>query len=163
LSGATLRSSWRSPTASVSWARSTRCWRCAPRPVSCLGRVALDGTKLKADASRHKATSYDHIVPKIEQLKAEVKELLAEAEAADAAEDAELGEDRRGDELPSELARRESRLRKLAEAKESIKSEAREKAAAVARTKAEAAGKSTAEGRAARSRCSGGRQAQAVL
>ncbi len=110
-----------------------------------LGRVALDGTKLDANASRHKAMSYDHIVPRIEQLRAEVEGLLAEAEATDRAEDEAFGEDRRGEELAPELARRESRLRKLREAKEAIESEARDRAEAAAREQAEAAGKSEEE------------------
>jgi len=65
-----------------------------------LGRVALDGTKLRASASRHKAMSHDRMQPRIEQLEAEVRSILAEAEATDLAEDEEFGEDRRGDELP---------------------------------------------------------------
>jgi len=71
-----------------------------------LGRVALDGTKLRASASRHKAMSYDHMKKKIEQLDAEVREILAEAEAVDREEDEAFGADRRGDEVPAELARR---------------------------------------------------------
>jgi transposase len=118
---------------------------CAKAGLVRLGRVALDGTKLLANASRHKAMSYDHIVPKIEQLQAEVDAMLAEAEAVDAAEDEAYGEDRRGDEIAPELRRRESRLEKLRAAKEAIEAEAREKADTTARTKAEAAGKSEAE------------------
>jgi transposase len=129
---------------------------CAKAGLVSLGRVALDGTKLLANASRHKAMSYDHIVPKIEQLQAEVDAMLAEAEAVDQAEDEAYGEDRRGDELPPELARRETRLEKLRAAKEAIEAEAREKAEVAARERAEAAGKSdeevTAAGRAAAER-----------
>ena len=110
-----------------------------------LGRVALDGSKLLANASRHKAMSYDHIVPKIEQLQAEVDAMLAEAETIDQAEDEAYGEDRRGDEVAPELRRRESRLEKLRAAKEAIEAEAREKAEATAREKAETAGKSGEE------------------
>ncbi|MGH3010198.1 MAG: IS1182 family transposase [Gaiellaceae bacterium] len=106
-----------------------------------LGRVALDGTKLIANASAHKAMSYDHIVPKIQHLQAEVDAMLAEAEAIDQEEDAAFGVDRRGDEVAPELRRRESRLEKLREAKEAIEQEARDKAKAAARNKAEAAGK----------------------
>ena len=84
----------------------------APR----LGRVALDGSKVKANASKHKAMSYDRMREKQRQLRAEVTQLLAQAEAADAAEDAEDGADRRGDELPAELQRRESRLARIREA-----------------------------------------------
>ncbi|MDQ1470126.1 MAG: hypothetical protein QOJ99_1606 [Bryobacterales bacterium] len=77
-----------------------------------LGRVALDGTKMKANASRHKAMSYDRMQEKDKQIRAEVKQLLEQAEAADAEEDARHGRDRRGDELPEELQRRESRQRR---------------------------------------------------
>ena len=82
-----------------------------------LGRVALDGTKMKANASKHKAMSYDRMKDKEQQLRAEVRQLLEQAETADAAEDAQYGGHRRGDELPEELQRRESRLKKIREAK----------------------------------------------
>ncbi len=118
---------------------------CAKAGLVRLGRVALDGTKLDANASKHKAMSYDHIVPRIAELEAEVKALLEEAERVDRAEDEAFGEDRRGDELSAELARRESRLEKLRAAKEAIEAEAREKAEAAARKKAEAANKSEEE------------------
>ena len=118
---------------------------CAKAGLVSLGRVALDGTKLDANASRHKAMSYDHIVPKIAGLEAEVASLLAEAEAVDQAEDEAFGPDRRGDEIAPELRRRESRLAKLREAKEAIEQEARERAAAQTRKKAEKAGKSENE------------------
>ena len=118
---------------------------CAKAGLVKLGRVALDGTKLTANASRHKAMSYDRIVPKIDELQAEVDAMLAEAEATDEAEDAAYGADRRGDEVAPELARRESRLQKLRQAKEAIEQEAKEKAEAAARKRAEAAGKPEAE------------------
>src|SRR6266403_4642824 len=73
-----------------------------------VGRVAVDGTKVKANASKHKAMSYDRMKEKERQIRAEVRELLAQAEAADAAEDALYGADQRGDELPEELQRRET-------------------------------------------------------
>jgi transposase len=95
-----------------------------------VGRVALDGSKVKANASKHKAMSYKRMGDKQRQLRAEVKQLLAQADAADAAEDAEYGVDRRGDELPAELQRRESRLTRIREAKRVL--EARAKEAAVA-------------------------------
>src|SRR5882672_2896406 len=95
-----------------------------------LGRVALDGTKMKANASKHKAMSYDRMQEKDKQIRAEVKQLLEQAEAADAEEDARHGKDRRGDELPEELQRRESRLKKIREAKRALEARAREKAAA---------------------------------
>ncbi len=95
-----------------------------------VGRVAVDGTKVKANASRHKAMSYDRMLEKEKQLKAEVKQLLAQAEAADAAEDQQYGKDRRGDELPTELQRRETRIKKIQEAKRAIERRAHDKAAA---------------------------------
>ena len=110
---------------------------CAEAGLVKLGRVALDGTKLRASASRHKAMSYDRLGPRIDELETEVKDLLAEAEAADRNEDEAFGEDRRGDELPAELARRETRLQKMRAAKEAIEHDAKEKAAAKARAKAE--------------------------
>lgn len=95
-----------------------------------VGRVALDGTKVKANASKHKAMSYDRMLEKEKQLKAEVKRLLAQAEAADAEEDALYGKNRTGDELPAELERRETRLKKIKEAKRAVEERARQKAVA---------------------------------
>jgi transposase len=95
-----------------------------------VGRVALDGTKIKANANKHKAMSYGRMQEKEKELCDEVKSLLAQAEAADAAEDALHGKDRRGDELPEELQRRESRLKKIREAKQAVEERAREKAVA---------------------------------
>jgi transposase len=95
-----------------------------------VGRVALDGTKVKANASKHKAMSYDRMLEKERQLKGEVKQLLEQAEAADAEEDARYGKDRRGDELPAELERRETRLKKIREAKRAVEERARQKATA---------------------------------
>src|ERR1035441_2797275 len=71
---------------------------CATAGLVSLGRVALDGTKLRASASRHKAMSYDHMVTKTEQLRAEVREILAEAEAVDREEDEAFGADHRRSE-----------------------------------------------------------------
>ena len=118
---------------------------CATAGLVSLGRVALDGTKLRAAASRHKAMSYDRIGPKISQLEEEVAAIVAEAEATDATEDAVFGEDRRGDELPAELARRESRLAKLRAAKAAIEAEAAEKAAAQAAERARSKGADATE------------------
>jgi transposase len=121
---------------------------CGEAGLLSLGRVALDGTKLRASASRHKAMSYDRLGPRIEQLEKEVAEILAEAEAADRAEDDEFGEDKRGDEVPAELARRETRLVKLRAAKEAIEAEARDKAAHRAAEKAREQGANEHEARA---------------
>src|SRR5215212_8250711 len=68
-----------------------------------VGRVALDGTKIKANASKHKAMSYGRMPEKQRQLRDEVRQLLAQAEAADAADDAAYGTDQQGDELPADL------------------------------------------------------------
>jgi transposase len=95
-----------------------------------VGRVALDGTKVKANASKHKAMSYERMQEKEKQLKAEVKQLLEQAEAADQEEDARHGKGRRGDELPAELERRETRLKKIKEAKRALEERARQKAVA---------------------------------
>ena len=97
-----------------------------------LGHVALDGTKVKANASKHKAMSYGRMEKAEAELQAEVERLLAEAQAADAAEDAQYGKGRRGDELPEELARRESRLQRIREAKAVLEQRAREEEAAKA-------------------------------
>ena len=95
-----------------------------------LGRLALDGTKIKANASRHKAMSYDRMQTEEARLQQEIRELLAQAESEDQADDAQHGSNRRGDELPDELQRRESRLKKIREAKAALEEEARAKAAA---------------------------------
>jgi transposase len=95
-----------------------------------VGRVALDGTKVKANASKHKAMSYDRMLEKEKALKAEVKQLLLQAEVADAEEDVRYGKNRSGDELPAELERRESRIRKIREAKRAVEQRAQAKAAA---------------------------------
>ena len=95
-----------------------------------VGRLALDGTKIKANASRHKAMSYDRMQTEEARLQQEIRDLLAQAEAEDQSDDAQHGANRRGDELPDELQRRESRLKKIREAKAALEAEARAKAAA---------------------------------
>jgi len=89
-----------------------------------LGHVSIDGTKMKANASKHKAMSYKRMKEEEARLEAEVQELLKEAEAVDEEEDRKYGKDRRGDELPKELAFRESRLKKIREAREALEAEA---------------------------------------
>jgi transposase len=93
-----------------------------------LGRVVLDGSKVKANASKHKAMSYGRMQDAEKRLKEEVKRLLEQAEATDAEEDTRYGGDRTGDELPADLARRESRLQKIQEAKRALVERAREQA-----------------------------------
>jgi len=89
-----------------------------------LGHIALDGTKVKAKASRHKAMSYGRMKEEETRLPGEIQELLAQAEAADGQEDEDQGRDRRGDELPEELARRESRLQRIRKAKQALEAQA---------------------------------------
>ena len=95
-----------------------------------LGHVALDGTKIKANASKHKAMSYKRMKEEEARLEAEVAELLKKAEAEDEEEDRRYGKDKRGDELPKELAIRESRLQKIREAKTALEEEAKRDAVA---------------------------------
>jgi Transposase DDE domain/Transposase domain (DUF772) len=92
-----------------------------------LGPVALDGPKVKANASKHKAMSYGRMSEAEQKLQQEVEALLRQAEATDAAEGARYGKGRQGDELPDELARRESRLTKIREAKAALEIEARQR------------------------------------
>jgi len=93
-----------------------------------LGHVALDGTKVKANASKHKAMSYERMAKAEKELEEEVQALLAEAARVDAEEDGKYGKGKRGDELPGELRRRETRLAKIREAKAALEREAREQA-----------------------------------
>jgi len=85
-----------------------------------LGRVAIDGTKIKSNASRHKAMSYDRMKQEEEKLENQIAELLKQAEQTDREEDEEYGSENRGDEVPEELQRRESRLKKIREAKKRL-------------------------------------------
>jgi transposase len=94
-----------------------------------LGHVAVDGTKIQGNASKHKAMSYEHMGATEKKLHEEVEELLRRAEAVDAAEDEKYGKGQSGDELPAELARRESRLAKIRAAKAELEAEAQQKAA----------------------------------
>ena len=90
-----------------------------------LGHVALDGTKLRANASKHKAMSYARMGPAEAELAAEVEGRLAQAEGADAAEDAALGADRRGDEMPAWMRNKRRRLQRIRAAKAELEAEAR--------------------------------------
>ena len=89
-----------------------------------LGRVAIDGTKIKANASKHKAMSYERILRQEQRLREEVKRLLAEAEQTDKDEDKRYGRNRQGDQLPAELGRREERLKCIAEARQALQARA---------------------------------------
>ena len=101
-----------------------------------LGHVALDGAKVRANASKHKAMSYKRMKEQAAQLTAEVAELLRRAQEADEEEDRRYGQDQRGDELPEELAFREGRLEKIREAMAALEAEAQ-----AAAEQAEAEGK----------------------
>ena len=95
-----------------------------------LGHVSLDGTKVKANASRHKAMSYQRMQQEEKRLKQEIRALLQQAESMDAEEDQRYGPDRRGDELPEELARRQTRLKRIRQAKRALEAQAKEAAQA---------------------------------
>jgi transposase len=113
-----------------------------------LGHIAIDGTKEQANASKHKAMSYGRMVEAEKRLLEEVQKLLQEAEQVDAAEDAQYGKGKRADELPKELARRESRLKKIGEAKAALEAQAKERAevlAAEAKAKLEERARKEAE------------------
>ena len=95
-----------------------------------VGLVAPDGSKVKAHASKHKAMSYDRTKEQEKAIRKQVRELFWRAAETDAAEDRRYGKDKRGDELPKELQRHETRLQKIREAKKALESRARGKAAA---------------------------------
>jgi transposase len=111
-----------------------------------LGHVALDGTKIKANASKHKAMSYDRMKKREAELEAEVDRWLAAAEAADAEEDKLYGQ-KRGDEMPDWVADKQKRLQKIREAKAELEAEAKAAAEAEARRREKAEQKRIAEGR----------------
>ena len=111
-----------------------------------LGNLSTDGSKIEANASRHKAMSYAYMVKDLQRLEREIEQLLQETARVDAEQDAALGA-RRGDELPDELKRREERIQKIKEAKARLEAEAQARAAAEqqerdqAQAEREAAGK----------------------
>ncbi len=109
---------------------------CQAAGMVSLGRVALDGTKVRANASKRKAMSYARMTEKEKALAGEVSALLAEAERIDKAEDKKFGKNHRGDELPAELARRETRLAAIQTAKAALEAEARDAARDEAERKA---------------------------
>lgn len=111
-----------------------------------VGTLAIDGSKVKANASKHKAMSYDRMNKEEKRLKREIQAITKMAADVDEAEDVEFGPNCRGDELPKELARRETRMKTIQEAKERLerrKAEAAREADAERKQKAEA----EAEGR----------------
>ncbi|MGH6830134.1 MAG: IS1182 family transposase [Methylocella sp.] len=112
-----------------------------------LGHVALDGTKIKANASKHKAMSYARMKQREAELQAEVDRWLAAAEAADAEEDALHGRDKRGDEMPDWVADKAKRLAKIREAKAALEAEAKAAAEEKAQVEGEAEEKRAALGK----------------
>lgn len=116
-----------------------------------LGNLALDGAKVRANASRHKAMSYGYMKKEVERLREEIAELLHRAEEVDAEQDAALGS-RRGDELPEELRRRRERLAAIEEAMARLEAEAQEQAAQKRAEREQAEAKRQAEGRKRRGR-----------
>ena len=102
-----------------------------------LGRVASDGSRLKANASKHKAMSYQRMKEQEQRLHEEVRRSLRRAEAIGAEEDAEHGRDNPGNELPAELQRRKERLRRIREAKRALEEQARAEAEAEGKSKEE--------------------------
>ena len=93
-----------------------------------LGRVAIDGTRIKANASKHKAMSYGRMKQKELELRQRVEDLMRHVDQTDAEEDRKFGHDLRDDELPQELATQKARLKKIREAKAALEAEARRKA-----------------------------------
>lgn len=118
-----------------------------------LGNLSTDGTKMKANASRHKAMSYGYMNKEIQRLEAEVEQLLKQAEQVDAEQDAALGS-RRGDELPAELKRRADRLVKIHAAKARLEAAACVTAADEQRRRDEEQAQREAEGRKRRGKVS---------
>ena len=90
-----------------------------------LGKLSIDGTKVRANASKRKAMSYDRMQAEEQRLESEVEALLRQADAVDEAEDSRLGAEVRGDDLPAELRRREERLAAIREAKARLEAAAR--------------------------------------
>ena len=103
-----------------------------------MGTLAIDGSKLKANASKHKSMSYGRMKSEEKRIAAEIRRITKVAKGIDDAEDAEFGPDFRGDELPAELRRRKDRLKKIREAKERLEREQAEEDEASGRGKQQA-------------------------
>jgi transposase len=112
---------------------------CQKAGLVSLGLVALDGVKVKANASKHKAMSHERMLKSERQLEAEMRALLRKAEIIDAQEDGQYGKDKRGDEIPEELKRRSSRLEWIRKAKAELEAEAAAAKTALRNDEAEAA------------------------
>lgn len=116
-----------------------------------LGTIAVDGTKVQGNASRHKAMSYGYMTKEETRLQAEIDTLLKQAQEVDAEDDAALGA-RRGDELPNELRRRQDRLAVIQEAKRRLEAEANAAADAERHRRAEAEAERQGAGKTRRGR-----------
>jgi len=114
---------------------------CQEAGMVSLGHVALDGTKVQANASKHKAMSHERMLKAEAQLEKEIRELMRRAELLDAQEDRKYGKGKLGSDLPEELRRREDRLKKIREARQALEAEA---AAAAARDRAKQAAEAEA-------------------
>jgi len=120
---------------------------CARAGLVKLGHVALDGTKIKANASKHKAMSYERMGKRAEELEAEVAGWMDAAAAADASEDAALGRDKSGEEMPAWVGGKKRRAEKIRAGKAELEAEARATAAAERKARAEAEERRRAAGR----------------
>jgi transposase len=120
---------------------------CAAAGLAKLGHVAFDGTKIKANASKHKAMSYAHMKKREAELQTEVNRWLAAAETADTEEDAKFGRDKRGDEMPDWVADKQKRIAKIAAAKAALEAEAKAAAEEERRIEAQKQQQREAEGR----------------
>jgi hypothetical protein len=103
---------------------------CARAGLSTVGHVSLDGSKVQANASKHKAMSYGRMKEQDKRLAAEIEALLFRADETDRREDEPYGRERRTDELPEAFQRRDARLRRIREAKAALEKEAAEARAA---------------------------------
>ena len=120
---------------------------CEQAGLAKLGHVALDGTKIKANASKHKAMSYERMAKRAAELEAEVARWMSAAEALDGREDEAFGRDKSGDEMPDWVADKKKRAEKIRAAQAELEAEAKAAAAAEAKARAEAEEKRKAEGR----------------
>ena len=120
---------------------------CQKAGMVSLGHVALDGTKVKANASKHKAMSYERMLRAEKQLAQEINALMRKAEILDAQEDRRYGKDNRGSDLPDELRRRQDRLERIRQARKEMEAET---AAAAARQRQDEADEAKAEADAAK-------------
>ena len=118
---------------------------CQKAGLVSLGHVALDGTKIRANASKHKAMSHERMLRSERQLEGEMRALLRKAEIIDVQEDGQYGKGKRGDELPEELQRRSSRLEWIRKAKAELEAEAAAAKATQRQEQAEAAEREAVE------------------